>query len=1119
MKIITNHWEWISLFPKLDLKMKLSLLFFLVILLQIRAHDGYAQSTKVSLNVTEVPVHQVLDKIESTTDFQFHYQETEVDLQRKVTLKVRKEKIESILELLFKGTGVLYEIAGKNIILTAQPKVPLQKDVSPTSKAVEHTPQQLQVNGTITDPEGNPLPGVNIIIKGTQQGTMSDFDGKYRITVQETDVLTFSFMGYKTVEIPVEGLTNIDVRMEEDVSALDEVVVNAGYYTVKERERTGNVSRVSGEEITLQPIVSPLEALQGRMAGVEIDQFSGMPGAAPKIRIRGTNSLREEGNYPLYIVDGVPINSEPLDDHSPLGGYAYLIEDGVGIDPLSTLNLSDIESIEVLKDADATAIYGSRGANGVVLITTKKVGNEAQKTQLQARWYSGVGQVERREKMLNSEQYVAFRQAFLNNSGFGEDNPLHFYYARDLLNWDTTRYTDWQDELIGGTAQFSNLNISASGGNENTSFRLTGGYSDQGTVFPVDINYKKLTFGVKINHISDNKKWKLQFSGTYGVDKTHSTPTADILSAIYSAPIAPKLYNDDGSLHWEGWEEMNSSTIYNPLRSKYKMTDADVNSLIANLTVSYNLKKGLMLKASMGYTANRREAVSKQSLLFFAPADRGVGINLAKTSINHAKRTSWIVEPQLSYVTDLFQGKLDVLFGATFQSNENTSSYIYGLGFVDESLSGDITAADSRIGLGGRIFEYRYQAVFGRIGYNWKQKYYLNLTGRRDGSSRFGPGKRFSNFGALGAAYIFTETALFKNHLPWLSFGKLRGSYGVTGNDQIGDYQYIDSYEATNAPGGLYPTQLYNDNFAWEKNKKLEAALELGFLQDRIQLGLSWYRNRSSNQLVGYTLPFMTGFSSVQANLPATVQNTGWEVEFSATPIKTKAFRWDAHFNLSLPKNKLVAFPDIELTPYATQYRVGEPLNIYFLFDYIGKNEAGQFDFTDVDGNGILDNVTDRILVQNRSRKYFGGFRNSLSYKQWKLDIQVDFVKRQASRPFSLFNSLPASTTRNYALEQYQMWENGELSPGSLDSSLYRYYLQSSYNTVDGSYLRLKNVSLVYNLPLAWIRAIGLNNGSVFVTGQNLLTITSYPGLNVESGGIATLPPLRIFSAGLQLTF
>src|SRR5690606_31753018 len=292
-------------------------------------------------------------------------------------------------------------------------------------------------------------------------------------------------------------------------------------------------------------------------------------------------------------------------------------------------------------------------------------------------------------------------------------------------------------------------------------------------------------------------KWNLQFSGNYGNDKTRSTPTADIMSAIYLPPIAPILHNEDGSLHWEEWEKIGSSSIYNPLRSKHKMTNGNTNTLIANLTLSYKIWKGLAFKTSMGFTANNREAISNRSILYYNPSQRGVRNNLTATSIDHAKRNSWIVEPQLTYTTNLFQGILDVLLGSTLQSSENTFTSAYGRGFVDESLSGDLSAANYTSSQGGRVEQYRYQAIFGRIGYNWQQKYYLNLTGRRDGSSRFGPGKRFSNFGAVGGAWIFTEETLFKDNFSWLSFGKLRGSYGVTGSDQIGDYQYIDSYQAT----------------------------------------------------------------------------------------------------------------------------------------------------------------------------------------------------------------------------------------------------------------------------------------------------------------------------------
>src|SRR5690606_10523724 len=271
---------------------------------------------------------------------------------------------------------------------------------------------------------------------------------------------------------------------------------------------------------------------------------------------------------------------------------------------------------------------------------------------------------------------------------------------------------------------------------------------------------------------------------------------------------------------------------------------------------------------------------------------------------------------------------------------------------------------------------YKYNAVFARLGYNWNRKYYINLTGRRDGSSRFGSGNRFANFGAIGAAWIFSEGAFVKKHLSFLSFGKLRSSYGTTGNDQIPDYGYLDAYEATRGPGGLYPTQLYNPNFSWEINKKLETAIELGFLRDRINLGVSWYRNRSSNQLVGYPLPGITGHASVQANLPATVQNSGWEVELSTLNITSENFKWQTSFNITFPKNELLNYPNIDQSSYANVYRVGRPLNIDLLYQYEGIDpDTGLYSIADLNDDGRFD-YDDRIIIKDQGRKFFGGINN-----------------------------------------------------------------------------------------------------------------------------------------------
>ncbi|MEH6659592.1 SusC/RagA family TonB-linked outer membrane protein [Leeuwenhoekiella marinoflava] len=962
------------------------------------------------------------------------------------------------------------------------------------------SPLQQQVTGRVTDTNDNPIPGVSISLTNSTTGTQTDMDGAFELVASPQDTLRISYIGFKTLLLPVGNQTTFTIVLRQDITDLGEVTINAGYYNTTERERTGSIARVSGEEIEMQPIVSPLEALQGRMAGVEIQQRDGMPGNAPIIRIRGRNSLREDGNYPLYIIDGVPINSTPI-------AVGALLEDGM--DPLSTLNLSNIESIEVLKDADATAIYGSRGANGVLLITTKKGAGYEQKTTIETRWYSGGGQIEKKVKLLNTQQYVELREEAITNSGREPDVDNDW----DLLRWDTQRHTDWQEVLLGGTAAITDVNISASGGTATTSFRIGGSFHKQGSVLPIDMDYKKVTTALSLNHTSEDKKLRINVSANYGVDKTNSTITYSILPLAYELPPnAPPLYNTDGSLHWEEW---TYSDWDNPLAEKYNPSENNVQNLIANMGISYEVYKGLEIKANLGYTQNIREGKSQRFMEGVSPENRDNAQHRA--SQMYRKRLSWIVEPQLEYHTILGKGTLDALIGATFQQNESDGFSISGQGYVTESLVGYMPAAETVSAGTNQLIRYRYNALFGRIGYNWDKKYYINLTGRRDGSSRFGPGKRFSNFGAIGAAWIFTEEKFMKNHGSFFSFGKLRGSYGITGSDQIGDYQYLDAYEATGVPGGLYPTQLFNADFAWEENKKLEAGMELAFIQNRINFGLSWYRNRSSNQLVGYPLAATTGFSSVQANLPATVQNMGWEVELSSINIRTKDFRWQTSFNISLPKNKLVRFPNIDQTAYAQQYRVGHPLNISLRYKFDGIDpETGYYQVVDVNGDESY-TYEDRMVIKNMGRKYYGGVSNNFTYKGWRLNFLWDFVKQHG---YAWGRGYPGRNKTNRSYEEYKAWQNGALyiEDSSVANNTYNLARESELGIVDASFIRLKTLSLSYHLPAKWLEKTGVKSCNVFASVQNLVTITPYNGINVENPRFpGTLPPLRTFTGGIQL--
>ena len=953
------------------------------------------------------------------------------------------------------------------------------------------------IKGQVTGPQDLPIPGVNIQIQGTQRGTTSNFDGEYQVVASAQDTLVFTYMGYAPQKVAVGEQTQINIQLQENENSLGDLVINAGYYQVKDRERTGNIAKITAEEIELQPLVSPLQALQGRMAGVEISSGTDTPGAAPTIRIRGQNSLRTEGNYPLYIIDGVPINSTPVESNTSLS-FA-------GIDPLSTMNLSNIESIEVLKDADATAIYGSRGANGVILITTKK--GEGQKG-IQARLYSGISTVPNKLDLLNTQQYLKIRRQAFNNDGVEPDE----FNAYDLLLWDQTRETDWQEEFLGGTANITDVNISAQGGNDRTHFRLNGAFHQQGTIYPADLQYQKITGGAHLDHRSKDEKFQLGLAINYGVDQNELLGDGVDFNtnAFTLSPNAPALYLEDGSLNWEEWGEAG---LNNPLEGIFNTSTTTTHNLITSLNLSYEIAEGLEVKTNFGFTDFNSDEVVQMPQRSYNPA----GMPLHRSLNTQSQRQSWIIEPQLNYQHQWGKLNLNALVGSTLQENQYDTFSVQGENYVAEALIGNLGAAESLINGVARNTQYRYQAVFARLGLDWDQKYYLNLTGRRDGSSRFAQGNRFANFGAVGAAWIFTEAAFFEENMEWLSFGKFRGSYGTTGSDQIPDYGYLDAYEATQGPGGLYPTALANPQYSWEVNKKGEIALQLGFLKDRISLGASAYRNRSSNQLVGYPLPATTGFNSVQANLAATVENRGWEVEFSSDNIRKGNFRWQTSFNISFPKNELIRYPGLEQSPYANTYREGHPLNIALLYEYTGIDpETGYYSVKDQNEDGVL-NQEDQVVIQDRTREYFGGINNSLSYKGISLQFLVQFVKQEGSFT-SLFNSgFPENQLQEFSSTSATDHQISQTPEASL---AYSRVVESDLVIEDASFIRLKTLNLSYSLPADWISPLGINQAKFFMTGQNLWTLTDYRGMDPDTpiGGLA-FSGLRTFTTGLQVNF
>ncbi len=527
------------------------------------------------------------------------------------------------------------------------------------------------------------------------------------------------------------------------------------YGKVTRRYATGTVASIKAEEISRQPISNPIAALAGRISGLQIVQRSGVPGALVTVQLRGQNSLAN-GNDPLYVVDGIPFPSATL--NGQFGGGA-----GIASSPFNNLNASDIESIEVLKDAEATSIYGSRGANGVILITTKK-GIQG-KTRTSIRFYSGVGAISRRMDLLNTKQYLMMRREAFANDGITPTNSN----AKDLLLWDTTRYTDWQEELIGKTIAFcfTELNTSLSGGSGQTQFLIRGAYRKETTVFPGNFGEEKFSGSMNLVHQSIDKRFSLTFS-TLGVHNKNILPRQDLSSQITLSPNAPSIYAADGGLNWE------NSTWTNPLAGVSNVFRSITDNLITNISMSYRIGRGFELKTTGGYTS----ITTKENLLtprsVFDPSF-GFG---AEAGFGNKSIKTLIAEPQLTYERSIKKARLALLVGSTVQSTHQTALYQVGLGYTSDDLLYSLKSASSILTFGETDILYRYAGVFGRLNFDWDKKWLLTFTMRRDGSSRYGTGNRFANFGSAGVGWIFTDEPFLRNN-SFFSFGKLKVTAGT----------------------------------------------------------------------------------------------------------------------------------------------------------------------------------------------------------------------------------------------------------------------------------------------------------------------------------------------------
>lgn len=1107
--------------------MKITAIILLAACLQVQA-AGYGQ--KVTLALKDAPLEKLFTEIKKQTGYKFLYINKQVQNAQKITIQVKDASVEDVLEQCLREQPFGYEIKERTIVIIPKSSKsgPLQRNLLP--------PPLKEVRGIITDENGVPLQGANIIVKGTNKGTSTNAKGEFILKdVDENSVLIITSIGYNGQEISAKNNEFISLRLKVAVGNLDELQVIA-YGTTTKRYNTGNVSTVKATDIEKQPVNNPLLALQGRVPGLVVTQNTGVPGGGIIVRIQGQNSMTK-GNDPLYVIDGVPINSQV--PSTGLGGGilrnsgsyisgVYAVS-GVG-NPLAFISPNDIESMTVLKDADATAIYGSRAANGAILITTKKASKGAAKVDINVQ--NGWGQVTRRIDMLNRRQYLDMRYEALKNDGININTILatNGSYS-DLKVWDTTRYTDWQKVLIGGTSQYTNINGSVSGGTDNFQYLVRGTYHKETTVFPGDFADEKASMHFNINSFSANRKFHFQFSGNYLVDN-NQLPNTDLTNlAILLEPIAPSMYNADGSLNWMPNLSDRSTFNVNPMAALMNTYRNRTNNLVSNAIVGYRILKNLDLKTSFGYTRMQGNEFVGFPMAAIRPEDRPFSLRNAR--YGYKEVSSWIIEPQLNYNRQIAGGNLNILTGSTIQQYRDNGFQIAGEGYSNDNILENITAA-TRIIPGGQLFsEYKYAAVFGRVNYNWRNKYIISFNTRRDGSSRFGEKNRFHNFSSIGAAWIFSDEEFIQKKMRFISFGKLRASYGTTGSDQIGEYSFMNLYGNVGAGVpyqgaiGLVPLGAKNPYIEWEKTQKLSVGADLGFWHDRILFNATYAYNKSSNQLLSLFFSSIVGFDQIATNFPGTVRNTNWEFSVTSNNFISQNFTWTSNINLTIPENKLVAFPGIENTTYNSRFFVGQSLSVQPVWYFMGVDPAtGLYLAADIHGNPTSnpDYNKERNTLINTAPKFYGGVENSFQYKGLQLSFIFQYVK-QRGQSFIYYNGYSApgrfyQGTSNQPISVLNRWQKpGDVaSVQKYSTSLYAdVAVLSDAGFTDASYMRLKNLSLSYELPKKWMERIRLRSCRFYTQAQNLLTITNYKGADPENQSLTALPPLRVWTVGIQL--
>jgi TonB-dependent starch-binding outer membrane protein SusC len=1098
--------------------------------------EAYAQLQMViELNLEEASLEEALNVISEQADLKLMYRKALLPEDKKVTYNNSSMTVYDALWDLLDGTGLRFAISQNQqlVLLSMQEEAEIEEELQET------------VSGQVTDAQtGEMLPGVNVLVQGTSTGTATDLDGRFELNVSSlNETLIFSYIGYVVQEVSIDGRQTIDIQLESEAIAGDEVVV-IGYGVQRRSDMTGSVGSVSAEEIQSRPTTNIEQALSGRVAGADVAINSGRPGGTPDIRIRGTTSVSNT-NDPLYVVDGVMLNMEQLQR---------------GTHAINSIDPGSIQSIEVLKDASATAIYGARGANGVVIITTKRGSPEGGRVSYDS--YVSVGQVSNRIDLLNSEEFLMVEEiAYQNAAKFDPEGFAEGRYTDPLTKRNDPRLfdgsgnplydTDWQDVAFRN-AITHNHNLSFAGGDQTTSYGLYLGYRDEEGVM--------------------NESWLKRYSGRFVID----TQINDWLTAggsisynnqsekelqgwpmrmLYeSIPIVPVRY-PDGT--WAGNEDYPGMEG-GPNQRRVSEEDIwilETQNTVANVYTDIEFSETLSLRTMLAANIVNQQVnrYSGRTIPFLSRNQEGIA------TISPTRRDNWQFENLLNYNNDIGNHSINALLGQSLQTTDSFSSSATTWGFMDDYFQfNNLGVGDNPRPSSSSASRYSLASVFSRVNYTYDQKYLFTVTGRVDGSSKFSADNRYAFFPSAAAGWMISEEDFMQNS-QIISSLKLRASWGQTGNSEIPNYQGeagLGNYTAIfngSRNVGVGVQRLANPDLRWERNTQIDIGLEVGLFDNRVSLEADIYRRVSDDMLLSRPVPRSSGYATVTENI-GSMENRGIELSLTTFNINTADFFWSTNFNWSTNRNEVLRLHGgsdiftgggVHGGGAGSIIREGYPVNSFMGYIHLGTwntdeaAEAAQYNrlpgdikYLDVNGDGAI-TPADQVIIGNGMPDGYGTLINNFSYRNFDLLVDIQFVYGNDVMWEARHSTEDRVGISNSLRTVLDAW-----TPDNQDTPIAQLRpTQAGYDTnndthrlEDGSFIRGRNLTIGYNFSPELLSQFSVRSLRIYASAQNFFTLTDFPGYDPEistagnefSRGRAQYfeyPKARVFMLGLNLDF